>query len=85
MMRAAMKAPIAIPGTNPAANDLPLKSESVLLGSPSPGCTLTPPFDALDVEVAVPVAPIAVEVELGPDGDTGVGAVFAMHCPLLQL
>lgn len=83
-MRAAMKAPIAIPGTNPAANDLPLKSESVLLGSPSPGCTLTPLLDALDVEVAVPVAPFAVDVEVELDDDTSIGAIFAIHCPLLQ-
>ena len=65
MIKAAMKAPIAMPGTNPAAKDLPLKSESEFFGSPSVGCT--PSFAALDVEVDVPEEPVDVEVELGLD------------------
>ena len=77
---------MAIPGTNPAANDFPLKSESVpvAVGSPRPGCT--PLFDAAEVGVQVP-GPVydAPPVDVGVDCDTVVGAIRATHCAFLQL
>ena len=76
MMSAAMNAPMAMPGTNPAAKDLPLKSESVPLafGSPNPGST--PAF--VDVEGGFEV-PVPVAVDVGVDCDTRVGAIRAIH------
>ena len=82
MMQAAINAPMAMPGTNPAVKDFPLKSESVLvaLGSPNPGST--PAF--VDVEVGLEV-PVPVAVDVGVDCDTSVGAVRAIHWSFLQL
>jgi hypothetical protein len=86
MIQAAINAPIAMPGTNPAAKDFPLKSESapVAFGLPNPGST--PEFVAAEVgvEVPEPVADVAA-VDVGVDCDTVVGAVRAMHWASLQL
>ena len=86
MRQAAMNAPIASPGTNPAANDFPLKSESTPapVGSPKPGLTPAVAELVVVVELLEPVE-VEEEVDFGLDSDAGVGAVRAKHWPLLQL
>ena len=86
MMQAAMNAPIARPGTNPAANDFPLKFESVPvpLGSPKPGCTLAA-ADLVAVLGVCEPGEVEEEVDFGLDSETGVGALRATHWLLLHV
>ena len=78
MRQAAMKAPIAIPGTNPAAKDLPLKSEST---DPPSGLVR----GELSPAAAVEVGPVEVcelvgledALEDDPELDAGTGADWA--------
>ncbi len=87
-----MRAPIAIPGIKPAANDLPLKSDSPEDDEPASWTGAPLAVVGEGVEVLVLCIDVADEVvveegsELGAVGllAGGVGATSATHCPFSQ-